>query len=80
MTPMKKTVLVRLAILALVAAVGFFVLVVTIPQPPATKRNLARIDGTMTELNGASSVGSTRAGCASSPQDVDDRLAVGPIL
>ncbi len=49
MTPMKKKVLVRLTILALVAAVGFFVLVYTTPEPPVSKRSFARIDGTMTD-------------------------------
>ena len=46
---MKKRVLARLAILALVAAVGFFILVFTTPEPPVTKRSFDRIDGTMTE-------------------------------
>jgi len=37
-----------------------------------------KIDGTMTELSGASSAGSARAGCVRLAQDVDDRRAVGP--
>ena len=49
MTPMNKRLLVRLAILALVAAAGFFVLVLTGPEPLVSKRSFARIDGTMTE-------------------------------
>lgn len=49
MTPMKMRVLKRLAILAVVAAAGFFVLVVTTPEPPVSKRSFAQIDGTMTE-------------------------------
>ena len=46
---MKQSVLVRLAILALVAAVGSLVLVFTIPEPPVSKRSFARIGRTMTE-------------------------------
>src|SRR5713226_1240721 len=49
MTPMKKTELVGLPVLALMAAIGFFVLVFTSPEPPVTKRSSARIDRTMTE-------------------------------
>jgi hypothetical protein len=51
MTPMNKKALVRLAILALVGAVGFLVLVFTAPEPPVSKRNFARIDGIMTEAD-----------------------------